>query len=357
MFYIDDKFKLIVEHTNSINSIFDYEDIEIGNIYNARVDNIIKSMNAAFVDIGKSENAYLSLKDCNKKIVEGENILVAVKKVPQENKAIRLTMEISISGRYIILFPEKNFLKSSSKLLKEDIEQLKELNLKGVLFRTEAKDVETNLILKEYNELVQISNRLINNSNLIKDPKLLSENNHILDYLYKNAGNEKIIVNNKDLYKKLKDEFNVEYDNNFSILYNPYLLYDYKNLFDKKVELKNGGNIVIEETESLISIDVNTSSFIGKNSFEDTIYKNNLIAAKEVARQVKLRNLSGIILVDFVDMKNKEHKKILKETLIEEFKKDNIKTVVYGYTRLNLMEISRQNNGAHLKNKINSVNK
>lgn len=352
MFYIDDNLKLIIEYNKNINSIFDYENLEIGNIYMGKVDNLVKSMNSAFINIGKDENVYLSLKDASSEIVQGENILVQVKKIPDENKALRVTEELSITGRYIIYFLEKNFIKYSSKLSKDDKNKLKDLNLSGVLFRTEAKDIDNTLIEKEYKDLKKIGDSILNTRNNIKDVKLIYENNKFIDYLYKNALDSEIIVNSKEIYKELKNDFNIKYDESFSLIYSRELLFDYKSLFNKEVDLLSGGNIVIEKTESLTAIDVNTSSFVGKNNFEDTIYKNNIEAAKEIARQIKLRNISGIIIVDFIDMKDKSHREDIKRILTEEFKDDENRTRIHGYTKLNLMEISRKNNGMELKLKI-----
>lgn len=352
MFYIDDNLKLIIEYKDNIKSIFDYENLEIGNIYRGRVDKVIPSMNSAFVNIGKEENGYLSLNDVRGKIKETEELLFQVKKVPPENKALRLTRELSITGRYIIMFLEKDILKFSNKLSKDDINRLKSLGLKGVLFRTSSKDVDDEKIIEEYNYLNQIKKNILLEKDLRPTPKLIYKRDNFLDYLLENAMNEEIIVNNKTIYKNLRDKFNINYNEDFSLIYNFELLEDYKSLFNRVVKLNNGGEIVIDNVESLTAIDVNTSSFVGDLNFEDTIYENNIIAAKEIIRQIILRNISGIIIIDFVDMKDKKHRIDLMNILKEGFKDDFTKTIVHGYTKLGLMEISRKNIGEELKNKI-----
>lgn len=352
MFYIDDNLKLIIEYKDNIKSIFNYENLEIGNIYRARVEKVIPSMNEAFVNIGKDENAYLSLKDVGKRIKETEEILVQVKKVPPENKALRLTTELSISGASIVMFLEKDILKFSNKLSKEDINRLKALDLRGVLFRTSAKGASLDELLLEYEKLDKLRENILHEKNLRPTPKLIYEKDNFLDYLLENASKEKIIVNNKNIYKSLKDKFDIQYNESFSLIYNGDLLEDYKSLFNRKVKLQNGGEIVIDNVESLTAIDVNTASFIGKSNFEDTIYKNNIVAAQEIIRQVILRNISGIIIVDFIDMKDKNHRRDLLNLLKDGFKNDFTKTIVHGYTKLGLVEISRKNKGELLKSKI-----
>ena len=352
MFYIDDNLKLIVNYKDKIESIFDYNNNLMGNIYRGRVEKVVKSMNAAFVNIGLDENAYLSLNDANYEIKEGEDILVQIKKVPPENKAARLTMELSVGGRYIVYFPEKSFVKYSSKLNIDEVYRLKELGLKGVLFRTKAKDASNEDILKEYKYLLKFEELFNLERNRKPTPKLIFNKNNFMDYLFKNASESELLTNNKEMYKDLRDIFNISLDEDFSIKYHRDIAKDYKKLFNRKIELSGGGNIVIERTESLSAIDVNTASFTGQSDFEDTIFKNNIEAAKEIARQIILRNISGIIIVDFVDMKSKKYRDILLNLLRDEFKNDISKTIVHGYTKLNLVEISRKNNGEELKSRI-----
>lgn len=359
MFYIDDNYRLIIEfneNKNKIESLYKYEDNEImGNIYRGRVVNIIPAMNAAFVDIGFSENAYLSLKDADKGIKEGEDILVEVKKLPQENKAPKVSMELSIRGRSLVYFPTGSFRKFSSKLSKSDRKRFEDFEMEGVLIRTEASEISSEDILREYEILKKTGEKILNEKNKRPTPKLIYREDNFKDYLKKNAGSSEIITNNVEIFKNLKEEFDIKYKEDFSIIYDKNILNAYNSLFDKKVELESGGNIVIEILESLTAIDVNTASFVGKNGgkdFQDTIYKNNLEAACEIARQIRLRNISGIIIVDFIDMKNKENQEKIINYMKKIFKKDEVNVKVHGFTKLGLLEISRKNNGKMLQNSI-----
>lgn len=353
MYYIDDNLKLIIGYSNRIESIYDYENVLIGNIYRGRVEDVLDSMNAAFVNIGEEKNAYLSLKDTRYTLHEGDEILVQIKKVPSENKAVKITTELSLGGKYLVYFPEDDFIKFSNKLEKEDIKRFKKIGEKGVLYRTKSRGASLEDLQSEINYFKKVSKSILLQKDKRPTPKLIYNKNGAADYIFKNIDkSDEILTNNKELYKDLKDNFNITCDESFGLKYSSDLFLDYKTLFNERVELLNGGNIVIEETESLTAIDVNTASFLGDNSFEDTVFENNIVAAKEIARQIRLRNISGIILVDFVDMKKKSHRNELLKVLKEEFLKDESKSEVYGYTRLNLVEISRKNNGEELRLKL-----
>ncbi|WP_162799486.1 ribonuclease E/G [Peptoniphilus mikwangii] len=354
-YYIDNDLKVAIYYDGKINRIQDLEESRIRDIYRGRVENIVHSMNAVFVNIG-TENGYLNLEDIDGDIKVGDDILVQIKKIPEENKLVKLTMELSVDGKYIIYFPMEKFVKFSKNLNFEKKNELKKFavknNLRGVLFRTNANNAQTDEILEEYSELFDIGNKLIREKNLRPTPKLIYCKSGVEDFLRDNVVDEDVIINDIQLYNTYKNKYNLIYDKDFKIIYNREILEDYKKLFLKTVKLKSGANIVIEETAALSSIDVNTANFVGNLDFEDTIFKVNEEAAVEIARQIILRNISGIIIIDFIDMKTYSEKKKILKILQREFKKDFSRTVVYGFTKLNLVEISRKNLGVKLKNKL-----
>lgn len=350
MYYVDDIYKLIIKtENNKIEELIDYEDDIMGNIYRGRVIKVVKSINAAFVDIGLEDNCYLSLKGIKTEVIEGESILVQVKKIPPEGKAPKLTTELSIKGKNIVYFINSKIKKYSNKLSKNEIKRLAKIDINNVLFRTCAKYEQEEDIIAEYNKLVKIAESIISEKNRLPVPKLIYSYSILKDIL-KNA-DEEIITNNKKIFDDYKKIKNIKYEES-SLLYKYELLKSYKDLFYNKVELENGSNIVIDRCESLTAVDVNSASNIEETDFEKTAYITNKYAAKEISRQIRLRNISGIIIVDFINMSSEDNKSKLYEFFKKELKKDSSNVKLYGYTNLGLMELSRKNNGEELKNKL-----
>ena len=357
----------------------------VGNVYRGRVENVLRGMGAAFVDIGEGKNAYLYVKDAyNKKqllsqkkysidqvLKSGDEIIVQVIKEPLGEKGPKVSTQISIPGRYIVLTP---YLKdiNISKKIKDNIEikRLKVIgeNIKkdniGLIFRTNSQEVSENIIVNEYNQLLDIYNKIENQRGFLPTPKLIYKEMDLVYKIVRDTFNErdyKIIVNNSEVYNHILElgyfySYSVEdriiFDESFCIGENMETQEDINQAFNRKVRLKSGGYIVIDETEALTAIDVNTGKYIGGLSLRDTILQTNFEAAEEIARQIRLRDIGGIIIVDFIDMKSKNDISIVLSSLVKYFKLDRNKPNIIEVTKLNLVEITRKKIRPTLDNTI-----
>lgn len=356
-FYIDNNLKIAIKYNNGIEKIIDYDETKIKNIYRARVKSVVKNMECAFIDIG-DEEGFLSFKDSIGKLVEGDDILVQVKKIPGEDKSNKLTMELSLDGKYMVVFSNKSFVKFSKKISKESYKFLKELSLKndlsGVLFRTNAEGICEEDILEEYKKLKSLLENILKEKNLRPTPKLIYNSSPLLEFIRDNVKDEEILVNDKKIYLDLKEKYNIKLDESFGIRYNLELLKEYKKLFNKVVEVEGGSNIIIEHTSAMTTIDVNSANFNDGDLREKTIFDVNRLCAYEIVKQIKLRKISGIIIIDFIDMAKGQYKdEIL--LLMKELLKDEPDIKVHGYTNLNLMELSKANRGIMLINKLEKI--
>ena len=337
-----------------------------GNIYKGKVVDILNNGELVFVDIGLEKNALLSFE--NKKNIPKFNVddrlIVQVETEPRDEKGAKLTLDYSINGENLVLLPKsKNH--SISKKIKdiEEVNRLKNIFLSidnGLILRTNSKGKSEESLLEEYRKLEDIDNQLnkdfekINigllydvNSILKKAVTLFDDSieEFIIDdknifeeikVLLKKIGKEDLI---KKLRKYFKDEEIFEYYNINSQI---------ERALDRKVYLDSGAYIIIEKTEALISIDVNTGQNTGNKTSQELIFQTNLEATKEIARQIKLRNLAGIIIVDFIDMKkNSDRKKVLEE-LKKYLSKDKIEINSLEYTNLGLIQFTRKRQGKEL---------
>ena len=357
----------------------------VGNVYRGRVENVLRGMGAAFVDIGEGKNAYLYVKDAyNKKqllsqkkysidqvLKSGDEIIVQVIKEPLGEKGPKVSTQISIPGRYIVLTP---YLKdiNISKKIKDNIEikRLKVIgeNIKkdniGLIFRTNSQEASENIIVNEYNQLLDIYNKIENQRGFLPTPKLIYKEMDLVYKIVRDTFNErdyKIIVNNSEVYNHILElgyfySYSVEdriiFDESFCIGENREIQEDINQAFNRKVRLKSGGYIVIDETEALTAIDVNTGKYTGGLSLRDTILQTNFEAAEEIARQIRLRDIGGIIIVDFIDMKSKNDISIVLSSLVKYFKLDRNKPNIIEVTKLNLVEITRKKIRPTLDNTI-----
>lgn len=359
------------EHNNSIE----------GNIYIGKVRNIIQGMQSFFIDIGQSKNGFLFFNDIYEKfdgvyektsidsdkisklLKNGQNVLVQIKKEPIDKKGAKLTTDISLIGRYFILTPKSHFIAVSKKISQEDKDKCIDIVRKylpeeyGGIIRTNIFEATTEEIETEILELVSkwnVIKKFDDNIAKYEKPMLVYTaedifTRTILDVLNKALGaiytndisvNNRVkeIVNGVDI-KYVDKIINVEVED---LLKEYYLRKEIKRDLQEKVWLKCGGYLIINKTEALTAIDVNTGKYIGKNDLETTVFEVNKEAVKEIARQLRLRNMGGIIIVDFIDMHKEEHKQEILELLKSETKKDRSKIDVKGYTKLNLMEITRK---------------
>ncbi len=347
----------------------------VGNVYRARVTDVLKGMEASFVDIGLEKNGYLHVKDAlpleklytglkykvRDILKAGEEIIVQVRKEPYGNKGAKLSTHIELAGRYLVLTPYSKKRNISRKIVDHnEITRLKTIGKKimkenvGMIFRTVAEDIDEEILEKEYNFLYNIYIKIEKERNFLPCPKLIYKEPGLGYQLIRDSYDEntsKIIVNTKEAYNNVMEmadyyefelENKLELDLTFSILTNKEIYEDISEALQRKVNLKSGGYIVIDETEALTAIDVNTGKFIGNKSLKDTVKKTNLEATKEIARQIRLRDIGGIIIIDFIDMRNNKDISLVLSKLEEHLRKDNIKTNLLGMTKLGLVELTRE---------------
>ena len=335
-----------------------------GNIYSGIIKNIVPGIKAAFIDIGKEKNAFIHFEDLNKineEIKLNKKILVQVQKNPIKQKGAKLTANIKLTGRQIVLMPKTNFITISRKIEDEDQKQrLKEIVEKhipngfGAIIRTSCISATEEEICDDIQRLLNRWNKiqkkmLENESNL---PCLIEENNDIIKSLILGTadGNMNRIVTNNEMFNKEIENFLEAYnlDNNVKVelekdVFEKYTMQkELQDLENNKVWLRCGGYIVIDKTEALTAIDVNSGKCVGKDNLEDTILRVNTEAAKEIAKQLRLRDIGGIIIIDFIDMQEDISKTKLLNCFVEETKKDRAKVQVEGFSKLNLLELTRK---------------
>lgn len=360
----------------------------LGNVYRGRVINVLQGMEAAFVDIGYEKNAYLNVKDALDKeamyseikskigqvLTQGEDIIVQVVKEPSENKGSKVTTHISIPGRYMVLTPYSNKINISKKIKESiEVERLRSLgreiqkNNMGIIFRTASNNVNAEILIEEYRELINIFEEIEEERKYLPTPKLIYSEPSLIDQILRDYYNEtstNVVTNDKEMLRYLRDNKNFEgynlkdnliYDPEYNMDYHRNIQEDIKKAFSRKVKLESGGSIVIDETEALTSIDVNTGKYVGSYTLDDTILRTNIEASEEIARQIRLRDIGGIIIVDFIDMKKRENINIIVEKLEKEFSKDKNKPYVVDITKLNLVEVVRKRNRQTLDKKTSII--
>lgn len=343
-----------------------------GNIYKGRVENVVPGLNAAFVNIGTSKNAILHFDDLDNKkdIKRGEEILVQVIREPIKDKGARVSNKISIPGKYVVLLPNTSYIGISQKISEESIrKRFWKLSYEmqyegyGFIIRTEATNTSEEEVVNDYTYLKELWDNINKRISYIKSPQILFNARDFYDFIireYLKIDIDKIYVNRKQdeqyltrilegLNKKISSSV---YFNEFDFSKINFLEQEVVNLISGKVNLPSGGYLVIDQTEAFNSIDVNTGSYTTNENQEETILKTNYEACKEIFRIIKLRNLSGIILIDFIDMKEEENKELILNTMKSFFKNDKVSNRIYGFTNLGILEISRAKKGKRLSELI-----
>ena len=337
-----------------------------GNIYKGKIVDILNKGEIIFVDIGLEKNAFLSFE--NKKNIPKFNIsdslIVQVETEARDEKGARLTLDYSINGENLVLLPNSKNLSISKKI--EDLEVIKKLkdtflNIdKGLILRTKSVEKSPETLLEEYKKLEAIDNQ-IKKDFKEKNTTLLYDNNSILKKALTllDEDIDEFIIDDEDSFNRIKNTLEENKKN--------YLLKKLKKYFkdedifsyykidtqieralDRKVYLESGASIVIEKTEALVSIDVNTGQNIGNQSSQNFIFNTNLEACKEIARQIKLRNLAGIIIIDFIDLKKISDRKKILEELKRYLKKDKMEINSLDFSHLGLVQFTRKRQGKEL---------
>ena len=384
----------LIENGNLVEYYEEDEETERkeGNIYVGTVKDIIPGMQSAFIDIGTEKNGFIHLKDILPKVDEkkeklelnvdikkvikpNQKLLVQIKKDSNDKKGARVSTHINLPGKYIVLMPNTDFVTISQKI-EDKKEQERLVNLvkehigkgNGAIIRTSAvkkdkeliKDIE--LLQNKWKEIQEKYNKKISQNS--KD-SLVYESENIVDKMIIDLVSEKIeniVTNNKAEYDKLIIEKNKmgELSNTKISLENKDVLdiYDIKKQIEKicnrKIWLKCGGFITIDKTEALTAIDVNTGKYTGNKNLEQTLYKVNEEATVEIAKQIRLRDIGGIIIIDYIDMRKQENKDKIQKLLEERLKLDRAKTQIEGFTKLDLMEMTRKHICSHKDRKENN---
>ena len=344
-----------------------------GNIYVGKVQNVITGLQSAFVDIGEKRTAFIHSKDImpkvditknekietipiNKLIRPGDPIIVEVKREAVDKKGPRLSTHINLSSRFVVIMPNANFITVSQKIEEvKERERLKELARKyipddmGAIIRTVAKNI-TEEDLKEDIEKTLKKWQQIQEIPIDNIPQKIYDKGGILKKTLVDlvdSGLDRIVLQEEiaiDEIKMILDEIgaDVKIDVDPNILSKYSLEKQLELLKTNKVFLKSGGFITIDKTEALVAIDVNSGRFIGKKDVEETVLAVNLEAAKEISKQIRLRDISGIIIIDFIDMKLQSSKDSVLKEIMKNSKKDRSRVQVEEFTKLNLMEITRK---------------
>ena len=360
----------------------------VGNIYKGKVQRVMPGMQAAFVEVGLERAAFLHANDIVRSspdaVVDGEeaalptpppapimdllrdgqDIVVQVVKDPIGSKGARLTTQISIPSRYLVLLPQSKVIGVSARIedeaerhrLKQAVTELAGLHGgHGYIIRTNAEGQPVEALAEDIAYLSRVWNVVERRGRESPSCSVLYEDlslplRAVRDLIRKDV--EKVKVDSKETHERLQ-AFVAKY---MPVLAERIELYsgerpifdlygvedEIGRALDKQVPLKSGGYLVIDQTEAMTTVDVNTGSFLGQRNLEETVFRTNLEAAQAVARQLRLRNLGGIIIIDFIDMDDPEHRRQVLRTLEKSLAKDHAKTTVYEFSPLGLVEMTRK---------------
>ena len=360
----------------------------VGNIYNGKVQNVLPGMQAAFIDIGLERNAFLyagdivmpddadeeierekirSMRSIRDMLKPGQTIMVQVAKDPVGTKGARVTTHITLAGRSLVLMPTMDYVGVSRRIDKEEertrlrriLTDIKPDNM-GVIVRTASASKSREAFVEDLESLKLLYEDIQKRARKQKAPSLLHAEQSLLfrtvrDLLMRDV--DRVFVNDAGALERLREIADV-----MAPKLKPRILlkqsealfdrYDTEGKIDKalarKVWIKNGSYIIIDRTEALTCIDVNTGKFVGKDNLEKTITATNCEAAREIARQLRLRDIGGIIIIDFIDMERESNRSMVLNTLKTALKDDHTRSHVFGFTHLGLVEMKRKKTGRSL---------
>lgn len=363
----------------------------VGNIYKGKVENVLPGMQAAFVQIGLERNSFLYVDDAQpgkisdeegesapapktkltiKDLVRpGQEIVVQVAKEPIGTKGARVSRNITLPGRYMVLMPNVDYVGVSRRISNEaERERLKQLAHRvkpagmGVIVRTVADGASEEELVRDLEYLGRRWEQLAERAKEAPAPSVLYKDQGLIHRLVRDVFDENIdlcFIDDRDGHKEAQELLSVYapslkerckfYTQTDQSLFDKYgVELEIDKALRKRVWLKSGGYLVIDQTEALTSIDVNTGKFVGTTDLADTVFKANLEAAKEIARQLRLRDIGGIIIADFIDMESVEQQEQVKAILETELKRDRTKANVVGFTKLGLLEMTRKKSRQNL---------
>lgn len=352
----------------------------VGNIYKGRVENVLPGMSAAFVNIGLEKNAFLYFDDAIHQlddeeyklavkshsirdwVKEGQDVIVQVTKEPIGTKGARVTTQLSVAGRYLVLMPTVNYIGISRRITdSEERNRLKQIASKvrpkdmGLIVRTVAEGKGEKELKQDVDMLLRVWRGIKRRARLYPAPSLIYKDHDLVFRIVRDIFSndfEKLIVDSRSEYEKILDVLEVLAPNLRSRVYYYHEgipIFDFYGVereieaaLKSKVWLPSGGYLVIDQTEALTSIDVNTGKYTGSKNLEDTVLRTNLEAAEEIARQLRLRDIGGIIIIDFIDMDSKEDEAKVLAKLQEATSRERTKTHVIGFTSLGMVEMTRK---------------
>jgi ribonuclease G len=350
----------------------------IGNIYKGKVANVLPGMQAAFVDIGIGKNAFLYVDDIypgkgikkeeaphlppvNELLRQGEEVLVQVNKEPVGTKGARVTTNVTIPGRYLVYLPYGGYVGVSRRIEEElERERLKEIgegliqDQEGLIIRTVCEGISEEDLIQDMEFLREQWLHVLKEARQTASGELVFQEMDMIPKVVRDlmtADIEECIIDDRIQFQRLKQEMRHYPElNERLVLYNGVQnIFDYYQISSeldrvlrRKVWLKSGGYIIFDQTEALTSIDVNTGKFTGHQNLEETVLRTNLEAAKEIARQLRLRDIGGIIIIDFIDMVEQENQEAVLRQLEGALKHDRTKSNVVGLTSLGLVEMTRK---------------
>lgn len=371
------------------------EERVVGSIFKGIVQNVLPGMDAAFVDIGLERNAFLYVADIipdeggdtspasvrrselrRRKIKElikpGQELMVQVTKGPRGTKGARVTTRISLPGRYVVLMPEGNHLALSRKIEdRKERERLRKIGDKlmpegfGLVMRTECEGRDEAELRADIAFLQQLWSQVMDSAKRLRAPAVVHRDQTLLYRTIRDVfGDEidRLVIDDPDEYEKvslvagmvapkLKDKI-VLFDQEEPIFDHYKIEKDLDNLLEHKVWLKGGGYLIIDQMEALTAIDINTGKQVGSTSLSDTILRTNIEAADEVCRQLRLRDMGGIIVIDFIDMEDAADKKKLMDHFEKALERDRARTRVGRVSSLGLVEITRKRTGESVTESI-----
>ena len=356
----------------------------VGNVYLGKVVRVLPGMQSAFIDIGLERAAFLHVADLwehraynhnvskqgtqappaiEKMIFEGQTLLVQVSKDPLGTKGARLTTQISLAGRMLVHLPQDPHIGVSQRI--ENEAEREELRAKlirllpadtgGFIIRTHAEEAQDEELVADVNYLRTRWREMLALTKTQPAPTLVYEDLTMAQRVVRDlvcAETHAILIDSKETLKNLigfAQTYAAEVTERLQLHHGERPLFELFNIEDelqkalgRRVDLKSGGYVIIDQTEALTTVDVNTGGYIGARNFEDTVFKTNLEAAHTIARQLRLRNLGGIIVIDFIDMINDEHKKAVLLELQKALDRDRARTSVTGFSALGLVEMTRK---------------
>ncbi len=360
----------------------------VGNIYKGQVANVLSGMQAAFVNIGLIKNAFLYTGDDTLvekedvpqspsdepprlKVKEGDEIMVQVVKDQFGTKGARVTMDISLPGRLVVLMPHAGYVGVSKKITDEAVRErlcatVTALKPEGAGFvvRTAAAQSTDAEIKADMDFLLESYRQICERFECSQPPATLHEEGDLVFRTIRDMFSEdveRVVVNDERVFGEVqstvlkisprRSDVVRLYEGTEEMFAHFNLMEQIEGLLERKVPLKNGAHLVIDKTEALTIIDINTGKYVGSSNLEETVYSTNLLAAMEIARQIRLRNIGGIIICDFIDMVSEEHRDEVLRVLSQHLQRDRIRTTLLGMTGLGLVEITRKKT----HNEISSV--